>query len=1628
MSDVQTIDKLAIEITSNIKGQSKIEKFSKALDDLAKVSQNLNTSNLSASASSLKSFSSSLKGLDTKGVKNLSDSLSRLASVKVNTQGLASLGNTLKGLSNISNEVKGIKDLTNALYRLANASMGNFDFASFDRMANGITRLASSLSGVQSINANVARVVSSIASLSNSGKNINAVSIELPKLGKSLVTLVRDIQSVGTIDVNMAKLVSGIAQLANAGKKAVDVANSLDKFGDAVVRLVQKLQGAGTIDTNLANTIHGLGNLAQSGYKFNGVATSMTNNVSRLGNGFKKLGSAIGKANGLFRSLASNLRSTKTTTNELASKVGLLYAKYFLLMRLARGFGHITSSAQDYIEAFNYFNVALQKIGQDSKDQYKRFGYDNAEAYAESFQDRFKKLQKQMTGFDINSRTGDLTYKAGRSLGLNATDVMQYQAQISQITNSTGQLGEVSVMAAKAMSMLSADFSSLTNTDLTQVQENFMSALNGQTRAVYKYGVNLTSASLQQIAYNHGISDSIVKLDMATKQQLRLIGMLEQSKVAFGDLGRTISQPANQLRMLKAGFVNLGRTIGSIFLPALQAIYPILNGIVMVLQEFFGWIAKILGVKLPDMSSALSIPDLEEPADNSGDLANNLDKSSKKAKKLHDNLQGFDEINKLEKNSDSDNSGNKTPNGIKGYDLSSDLAKLLKNYEKIWNKAFKSSDNLAYKWAQKIKESLLKGWKNGGDFTFLGKEFGELFSKTLAKIPWAKIQNGVNKVTRAFATFLNGVIKGTDWNVIGNTIAQFFNTIIGAMYTWYDEFDFLELGRRIAQGINSFINKFDWKKFGAMLGKKLRAMIQFAFGFVTNFDYNNLINKAFEGIQNFFSEMDAVDSRTGLNGWQEFEKGIAKAVNSLVDAFASIYEKIDFLGLGERIAKGFSDLINDIDWVRLGNALGEKIRKWIQLAFGFITSIDFENVAKKITESINSFFTRMGKVDEKTGLSGWQEAGKSISDGAKGMLDGIYYMLDNLDWDSVAKAISDFLGAIDWVSIFLKLGRVIVKALWEAIKTAVKAFANDPIGVGGAIVTVLGGLFAFGKLKSLIGVIKAGFGSVFGLGLKSGLEQGVAQAGLSGAIGSGGGIFSKAIKGFKSFASKCVANFKSGLKFGGIKGAFKGLWATLVNGAKNTGSKIASFLKGNGGRAIGWGLVAETGVQYIQAQEEREKAGKENIEEHRKGGAIKANEVKALAKRDGKDLRSAYNDAIKEAEKKIQELNNKKKTLTLDFDISPLSALSNQVSLENFKTDVEEINADIVKEQEKINKLREMASQESAANYKRNMQAVDKERESALKRLKKLVDTGKISWYDYAKAQKTVEKNTGTTSQLFAEAISKTDSYRNTTRKLTDDMTKAKVPYEQQQGILKNLKQALGDGRISLKQYKDIVDKSKGSADKLAKAIQKIPARKTTTLKFSQSGFKSIQSYLKSIPRTIPINVKVTTSKGSAMTGNEYRSRKSLESIMGSQNYNEQKKHGKIKFLSDGTIKLKKDLYNIYAQRFKDAGYKVKRFKQGGFLDGMEDGLFTMNKGEIAGKFNNGKSVVANNEQITEGFAQSITQTLAPAIYSAVKQAVSETNVDDRPIKVYLDGKQLADSNVKYIRQMNRSNGKSVFA
>lgn len=62
------------------------------------------------------------------------------------------------------------------------------------------------------------------------------------------------------------------------------------------------------------------------------------------------------------------------------------------------------------------------------------------------------------------------------------------------------------------MTMLAGDISSLFNVDYSTVAQNLQSGLIGQSRALYKYGIDITNATLATYAYNLGISKSVSEM------------------------------------------------------------------------------------------------------------------------------------------------------------------------------------------------------------------------------------------------------------------------------------------------------------------------------------------------------------------------------------------------------------------------------------------------------------------------------------------------------------------------------------------------------------------------------------------------------------------------------------------------------------------------------------------------------------------------------------------------------------------------------------------------------------------------------------------------------------------------------------------------------------------------------------------------------------------------------------------------------------------------------------------------------------------------------------------------------------------------------------------------------------
>lgn len=423
------------------------------------------------------------------------------------------------------------------------------------------------------------------------------------------------------------------------------------------------------------------------------TGNASTTGFSKLSKGAQNLTSKLTAASGGLRDMgapAVNLTSA--------------FAKTYLAVRtLSEGFDFLKDSiksSMDAIETANFYNVSLSKVGEEYASNFEQFGYESAEAYVESFEDRLNDLNKKLTGYTIGAQ-GEAILSNNVGLGLDIEQMQSYQAQVLSFTNAIGLVGEASINTTKALSMLSGDVASLTNKDLEGVMTDLRSVLQGQSRAGYKYGWDTTQATLQQYALAEGITKSISEMTQAEKVQLRLLAVLDQSEVSYSDLANTLGSVANQSRLTGQQIDNFSRTIGNLFLPAVKNVLPYINGMIIAMNNLFTTLGFDMygDTWLSDLQDGITggviegVEDLEESTDSTTDSVNKLKKS----------LAGFDELAILNNGS----VGIGVADGASGViDLTESITSALTDYEKQWEQAFALAENKAADFAEEIEVGL----------------------------------------------------------------------------------------------------------------------------------------------------------------------------------------------------------------------------------------------------------------------------------------------------------------------------------------------------------------------------------------------------------------------------------------------------------------------------------------------------------------------------------------------------------------------------------------------------------------------------------------------------------------------------------------------------------------------------------------------------------------------------------------------------------------------------------------------------------------------------------------------------------------------------------------------------------
>lgn len=492
-----------------------------------------------------------------------------------------------------------IDKLTTAISKLRTKGSIGKVCASLDTLTKSISALKSASSGMDGlsrINDFMDRI--SNVNLSESAKGIRSVASALTRI--SSVNL-KDIDLSG-LKNKMNSLQNGLSPLskvdASSLRSVSSALNSIAKIPDFSSKLNSK-----TLD-----------DFAISCKKITDALDPLASKIETVGNSFAKLPSNIQKViaatDGATKASSKSAKSYLSLSSQLNGFIRSA-AKLVSLKAIATYLGNAAEKFNSYYEAANLFGVSM----------------------------------KELTG-----EASTFINKMETLLGIDPTEAMNNMATIQGLTTSFGMASDKAYVLSKNLTQLGYDLASLKNIPVAESFTKIQAAISGELEPIRRLGVDISNARLQQELLNLGYSQSVSTLSQADKAVLRYIAIMKQTTDAQGDFARTLSSPANMIRILQVQLNSLARAVGSLLYPALKSILPPLIAAVELVKELVTGIASMMGVKVefPDFSSA------SDAVGGVTDAMDNTTKATGKAAKAFKNyIMGFDELNVIQKDNGS---------------------------------------------------------------------------------------------------------------------------------------------------------------------------------------------------------------------------------------------------------------------------------------------------------------------------------------------------------------------------------------------------------------------------------------------------------------------------------------------------------------------------------------------------------------------------------------------------------------------------------------------------------------------------------------------------------------------------------------------------------------------------------------------------------------------------------------------------------------------------------------------------------------------------------------------------------------------------------------------------------------
>ena len=511
-----------------------------------------------------------------------------------------------------------------------------------------------------------------------------AASAGVEELSKKLTALKASVSGSTTA---LSKVAAGISQIKNAvnNMNTGDFANKMNRISASLSNLkaqTDSLKISSSIGNQLSAINQAITDLPDTpGDKLKNLAdglkplselgksnmTSFINQLKKLPEVIEKLEKAdIDKFTTQMKDLAEAMKPFADEMNKVSSGFSAFPSRIQKLITSTEQYNNTVKNAAN---STNAWSSALKKISLLAV-------YRAAVKFLGSAINKASEYQEDLNLFTVSmgeyaEEAYNYAQRVSEVVGIDPAEWMRNQGVFNTIITGFGVAGDKAAYMSQNLTQLGYDLASFYNIDFESAMQKVQSGIAGELEPLRRLGYDLSVARLEQERLNLGIDKSVSSMTQAEKSQLRYYAMMTQVTQVQGDMARTLEQPANMLRVLRAQLEQVSRAIGNIFIPVLTKVLPIAIAVADAIRQIVSAIAGLFGV-------TLNTPDWNASVDNatSGteDIADNMGSAVESAKELKRYLAPFDELNVLpDQSTGTGGSGGGTGLGTGSGDLGIEL-------------------------------------------------------------------------------------------------------------------------------------------------------------------------------------------------------------------------------------------------------------------------------------------------------------------------------------------------------------------------------------------------------------------------------------------------------------------------------------------------------------------------------------------------------------------------------------------------------------------------------------------------------------------------------------------------------------------------------------------------------------------------------------------------------------------------------------------------------------------------------------------------------------------------------------------------------------------------------------------